>query len=89
MTGGERVAPALMEDITAVKIAIIHVCIAKIYLFCVIFFSNFFSTDKLQNHKWENAFTVDKASWGFRREAVYNNFLTIEEILEQVVTTVR
>ena len=47
------------------------------------------SIDKLQNHKWENAFTVDKSSWGFRREAVLSDFLTIEEILEQIVSTVR
>ena len=45
--------------------------------------------DKLQNHKWENAFTVDKKSWGFRREATYSDFLTIEEILEELVSTVR
>ena len=52
-------------------------------------FSFLYNKDKLQSHKWENAFTVDKSSWGFRREAVYNNFLTIEEILEQIVSTVR
>jgi alpha-L-fucosidase len=42
----------------------------------------------LQNHKWENAFTIDKASWGFRREATLSSYLTIEEILEQMVSTV-
>ena len=54
----------------------------------MVFLYNLF-IDKLQNHKWENAFTVDKRSWGFRREAVLSDFLTIEEILEQIVSTVR
>ena len=44
---------------------------------------------KLQNHKWENAMTIDKYSWGFRREATLDEYLSIEEILEEFVTTVR
>ena len=45
--------------------------------------------DKLQNHKWENAFTVDRTSWGFRREATLSDFLSIEDILEELASTVR
>ena len=47
------------------------------------------SSDKLQNHKWESAMTVDRKSWGFRREAVLTDYLSIEEILENLVTVVR
>ena len=44
---------------------------------------------KLKNKKWENAFTIDKKSWGFRRNAVLSDFMSMEEILHQVITTVR
>ena len=33
--------------------------------------------------------TIDKYSWGFRREATLDEYLSIEEILEEFVTTVR
>ena len=44
---------------------------------------------KLQNHKWENAMTVDKTSWGFRRNADIYDYLTVEELLYQLASTVR
>lgn len=39
-------------------------------------------------HKWENAFTIDKNSWSHRRNANIEDFLSPEEIIEQLVTTV-
>nr|CAI5834764.1 unnamed protein product [Callosobruchus analis] len=42
----------------------------------------------LQKHKWENAMTIDKKSWGFRREAKLSDFFTIEELLYQLASTV-
>jgi len=42
----------------------------------------------LQKHKWENAMTIDKYSWGFRRNARLSDFLTMEEILQTLVETV-
>jgi alpha-L-fucosidase len=42
----------------------------------------------LVTHKWENAMTIDSASWGYRREATLDDYLTIEEILTQLVSTV-
>ncbi|VEN35088.1 unnamed protein product [Callosobruchus maculatus] len=42
----------------------------------------------LQKHKWENAMTIDKKSWGFRREANLSDFFTIEELLYQLASTV-
>ena len=47
------------------------------------------SLGKLENHKWENAMTVDKLSWGYRRNADIMGYLTIEELLYQLVSTVR
>jgi alpha-L-fucosidase len=43
----------------------------------------------LQKHKWENAMTVDKKSWGFRREAKLEDFLTIHELISKLAETVR
>ncbi|XP_068671840.1 alpha-L-fucosidase-like [Montipora foliosa] len=43
---------------------------------------------KLQKKKWENAMTIDALSWGFRREANLNDFLSIQELIKQLVTTV-
>ena len=43
----------------------------------------------LQKHKWENAMTLDKQSWGYRRDAAVKDYMTINELLAQVVSTVR
>lgn len=39
-------------------------------------------------HKWENAMSLDKREWTHRREAVIEDFLTPEELIEQIVVTV-
>jgi alpha-L-fucosidase len=47
-----------------------------------------YNPGKLQTHKWENAMTIDRSSWGYRREAVLANYLNINELLYQLVSTV-
>ncbi|XP_026758114.2 tissue alpha-L-fucosidase [Galleria mellonella] len=42
----------------------------------------------LQNHKWENAFTVDSISWGYRRNMNLKEILSINQLLKEVVSTV-
>merc|ERR1712080_717147 len=42
----------------------------------------------LQKHKWENCFTLDRGSWGYRREAKVSDYLSIEELLSTVINTV-
>ncbi|KAG1673189.1 Alpha-L-fucosidase [Nymphon striatum] len=47
-----------------------------------------YNPKKLQNHKWENAFSIDRHSWGYRREANIEDFLTTHEIITTLVETV-
>ncbi|XP_072142643.1 tissue alpha-L-fucosidase-like [Dermacentor andersoni] len=42
----------------------------------------------LVEHKWENAMTVDKDSWGYRRNARLADYHTIEELLAELASTV-
>ncbi|XP_056632401.1 alpha-L-fucosidase isoform X2 [Diorhabda sublineata] len=42
----------------------------------------------LQQHKWENAMTLDKTSWGFRRNAKLDDYMTTLELLTQLTSTV-
>ncbi|XP_026329132.1 putative alpha-L-fucosidase [Hyposmocoma kahamanoa] len=42
----------------------------------------------LMFHKWENAFTLDRYSWGYRSDMTIADVLSIEELIENVVSTV-
>ena len=46
-------------------------------------------TGKLLPHKWENCMTLDKYSWGFRRNARLEDILTMDEVIGELVRTVR
>ncbi|CAH1366820.1 unnamed protein product [Tenebrio molitor] len=39
-------------------------------------------------HKWENAMTIDKVSWGYRRNAVISDVLTTHELLVTLTQTI-
>ncbi|KAK7102827.1 hypothetical protein V1264_020994 [Littorina saxatilis] len=41
-----------------------------------------------QNRKFENAMTIDKASWGFRRNAYLEDYLTMDELIKTLIVTV-
>ena len=43
----------------------------------------------LQPHKWENAMTIDTKTWGFRRNSNLAAYVTIENLVWQLVSTVR
>lgn len=47
-----------------------------------------FNPGKLQTHKFENAMTIDKQSWGHRNEAKLDDFLTSAELVRELVSTV-
>ena len=48
-----------------------------------------YNPDKLQEHKWENAMILDKHSWGYRRDARLEVYLTTHELLTNLAQTVR
>ncbi|XP_071815084.1 alpha-L-fucosidase-like isoform X2 [Apostichopus japonicus] len=47
-----------------------------------------FNPGVLQKHKWENAMTIDKTSWGYRRDTKYSDFLTMDEITQTLAETI-
>lgn len=47
-----------------------------------------FLPSTLQGRKWENAFTIDKKSWGYRRNGGYTDYLSTAEVVHNVIATV-
>lgn len=50
--------------------------------------SDRFHPGHVMPHKWVNAMTIDKGSWGYRRNADLRDFYTIEELLKEVIYTI-
>ena len=48
-----------------------------------------FYLGKLYPHKYENSMTVQNTSWGYIRNIDISGYLTIEELLYQLVSVVR
>ncbi|KAJ8318678.1 hypothetical protein KUTeg_003769 [Tegillarca granosa] len=42
----------------------------------------------LQKRKWENAMTLDKYSWGYRRNARLTDYLTMNDLLDTLAKTI-
>ena len=48
----------------------------------------FFCAGKLQPHKWENCLTIDRYSWGFRRNARLSEILSPHDLIKELASTV-
>eukprot|EP01097_Dermamoeba_algensis_P005925 TRINITY_DN372_c0_g1_i1.p1 TRINITY_DN372_c0_g1~~TRINITY_DN372_c0_g1_i1.p1 ORF type:complete len:252 (-),score=53.16 TRINITY_DN372_c0_g1_i1:27-782(-) len=42
----------------------------------------------LNPHKWENCFTIDSSSWGYNKLSHIEDYLTIEQLISELVSTV-
>lgn len=67
-------------DFSHALIVLIQVNYTK--AFVLLFFKFAYQTGILQPHKWENAMTIDKFSWGHRNNAKLDDFLTSKELIK-------
>lgn len=44
--------------------------------------------NKIQNKKYENAFTIDKTTWGYSHVSNYSNYMTTYEIITTMIETI-
>jgi len=42
----------------------------------------------LQEHKWENCFTIDSRTWGYARNGGIGDYQTIDQLLQELISTV-
>ncbi|XP_077257104.1 alpha-L-fucosidase-like isoform X1 [Temnothorax americanus] len=47
-----------------------------------------FNPGVLLPHKWENCMTIDKKSWGYRRNAVLSEYYTLAGLVKELIITV-
>ncbi|XP_066171658.1 plasma alpha-L-fucosidase [Sylvia atricapilla] len=50
--------------------------------------SDRYNPGHLLPHKWENCMTIDRRSWGYRRDAPLRDYLPIEDLVKQLAETV-
>ncbi|VDI06081.1 Hypothetical predicted protein [Mytilus galloprovincialis] len=48
-----------------------------------------FNPGVLQKFKWENSMTIDKHSWGYRRNSNIEDYLSVHDIISVFASTIR
>lgn len=48
-----------------------------------------YNPGELKYHKWENAMTLDKSSWGYRRNMSSDDVYSLHELLIVMAETIR
>ena len=43
----------------------------------------------LVKHKWENCFTIDKHAWTYRRNVQLSDYMSPDDLIKELVSTVR
>ncbi len=92
MIGGELAVLAIMEVFTPAATDTIQVRFIDHdwnHSFSMTQSLKFSFLGHLLPHKWENCLTVDKKSWGFRRNMTSADLMTIHELVTELVRTVR
>lgn len=57
---------------------------------CLVEYSdNHIYSDDKQSRKWESCITIDRESWGYRRNAMVDDYYTIEGLIQLLAKTVR
>ena len=51
-------------------------------------FESRYDPGTLQTRKWENAFTIDKNSWGLNRNATLSDYMTVAELVHTLIKVV-
>jgi len=47
-----------------------------------------FTPGRLLSHKWEDAFTIDTTTWGYKRNSGLQNYLTPTQIIQNLISTI-
>ena len=66
----------------------LHACDLLVFILAYVHVCRY-NPGVLQPHKWENAMTIDKGSWGYRRNVDISGYLTMAELIKTMVETIR
>ena len=78
--------PAFSTQLLLFSPITFHLCISHISHISILLF---LFLGKLLKRKWEDAMSIDKKSWGYRRNIEFTDIYNMEELTEILASTVR